>query len=308
MSSPSFSGTATTPGVANRRAIGEFLQKAGGDVEAALARYLSAPAAADGGVLDSMRYTALAPGKRIRPAVLLATAELYGTGRARALPAACAVEFVHASSLILDDLPCMDDAASRRGLRTNHRVHGEATAILAAFGLLNLAYGILAGEGPAAERVRLEIARRLSGALGPEGLIGGQALDLKHASGHVSLDEMERIHSRKTGSLFIASVSLGALLGGAPPEEGAALISFAKNLGLAYQIVDDLLDVTGDPIRTGKPSGADRRGNFVTLAGIDGARRLAEELTDCALQHLAPLGARAALLRGIALELCGRAG
>jgi geranylgeranyl pyrophosphate synthase len=119
---------------------------------------------------------------------------------------------------------------------------------------------------------------------------------------------MERIHSRKTGSLFIASVSMGALLGGAPPGEERALVSFAKNLGLAYQIVDDLLDVLGDPSRTGKGSGADRRGNFVTLAGVDGARRLAQELTDCALENLVPLGSRAALLRGIARELCGRAG
>jgi geranylgeranyl diphosphate synthase type II len=307
MSSHIFFGRAASPDAEGIR-IQDFLDRAGHDIEEFLASLFSGSSSADGGVLEAMRYTVLAPGKRIRPAVLLATSEIYAAPRARALPAACAVELVHASSLILDDLPCMDDAQMRRGIRANHQVHGEATAILAAFGLLNLAYGLLAGESTAPERNRLEIARRLSDALGPAGLIGGQALDLKLAASRITLDEMERIHSRKTGSLFIASVSMGALLGGAPGGEERALVSFAKNLGLAYQIVDDLLDVLGDPSRTGKGSGADRRGNFVTLAGIDGARRLAQELTDCALENLAPLGPRAALLRGIARELCGRAG
>jgi geranylgeranyl pyrophosphate synthase len=308
MSSHIFFGRAASPDAGEGIQTREFLDRAGREVEEFLEPLLAGSSSSDGGVLGAMRYTTLAPGKRIRPAVLLATSEIYAAPRARALPVACAVELVHASSLILDDLPCMDDARMRRGMRANHQVHGEATAILAAFGLLNLAYGLLAGEATAPERNRLEIARRLSDALGPAGLIGGQALDLKLAASRITLDEMEKIHSRKTGSLFIASVSMGALLGGAPPAEERALVSFAKNLGLAYQIVDDLLDVLGDPSRTGKGRGADRRGNFVTLAGIDGARRLAQELTECALENLSPMGPRAALLRGIARELCGRAG
>jgi farnesyl diphosphate synthase len=137
-------------------------------------------------------------------------------------------------------------------------------------------------------------------------MIGGQALDLIPRPEGVDLDRLEKIHSRKTGSLFIASVEVGAILGGAPPEERQALTAFAKNLGLAYQIVDDLLDATASPEKAGKPTRSDARGNFVDLAGVEGAKRLARELSECAVDHLAALGTRASLLSGIAAELICR--
>jgi geranylgeranyl pyrophosphate synthase len=272
----------------------------------ALEDFLPPPGPEDGGIAEAMRYTALSSGKRIRPVVLLAVAESYSAPTSRSMRTACAVEMVHACSLILDDLPCMDDAELRRGRPTNHRVYGEDKAILAAFGLLNLAYGIVASDPSLSDDVRAGVASLLSEALGTQGLIGGQALDLTPSPAGRNLHELEQIHSRKTGSLFIASVELGALLGKAPETERLALMQFAKNLGLAYQIVDDLLDATSEPGATGKDSHRDYRGNFVALSGIDGARRLAEELSDCALEHLTLLGARGALLRGLALHLTGR--
>ena len=199
----------------------------------------------------------------------------------------------------------MDDAQERRGQASSHRAFGEDKAILAAFGLLNLAYGILAGESVPMD-LRAEMARLLSEALGTNGLIAGQALDLALAPDRLELNALERIHSRKTGSLFIASVEMGAVLGRAPDAERRAWVLFAKNLGLAYQIVDDLLDVTSDSGHTGKTTQRDRRGNFVSLSGVDGARRLARELAECALEQLEPLGERADLLRGLVHHLTAR--
>jgi geranylgeranyl pyrophosphate synthase len=293
------------PGLSDGR-VEVFLRDGARAVDAELDRLLPAPAQEDGGVPAAMRYTALAPGKRIRPLLTLAVADLYGVPRSDSLPPACAIEMVHACSLILDDLPCMDDADLRRGLPANHRAHGEATAILAAFALLNRAYGLLAGTAGAEEPARSEVGRCLSRALGTEGVIGGQALDLAADAARADLDRLERIHSRKTGSLFIASVEVGAILGRAPLPERAALVAFAKNLGLAYQILDDWLDATGSSRTLGKPAGKDRRGSFVTLAGADGARRLADDLVGCALDHLRPLGTRASLVAGLAVEISRR--
>jgi geranylgeranyl pyrophosphate synthase len=304
-SSPLF-GTSSTTSVASRDRVREYLSERAASVEQELDRLLPSPTPEDGGVAEAMRYTALSSGKRIRPIVLLAVAESYSAPTARLLPSACALEMVHACSLILDDLPCMDHAELRRGRPTNHRVFGEDKAILAAFGLLNLAYAVVSGDPSLPDELRVEVAALLGEALGTRGLIAGQALDLAPSPAGRSLHELEQIHSRKTGSLFIASVEMGALLGRAPEAERQALILFAKNLGLAYQIVDDLLDATSDTEVTGKDSHSDRRGNFVSLSGVEGARRLAEELSDCALDQLSVLGSRAALLRGLALHLTGR--
>jgi geranylgeranyl diphosphate synthase type II len=286
--------------------VRDYLRDQAAAVERALENLLPAPGPEDGGIAEAMRYTALSPGKRIRPVILLAVAESYAAPASRLMPCACALEMVHACSLILDDLPCMDDAELRRGRPTSHRIYGEDRAILAAFGLLNLAYGIVSADPSVPDDLRPGVASLLSEALGTRGLIGGQALDLADSPSGRSLHELEQIHSRKTGSLFIASVEMGALLGLAPEPERRALSLFAKNLGLAYQIVDDLLDATSDAASIGKDSQHDRRGNFVSLSGVEGARRLAEELSDCALDHLAILGARGALLRGLALHLTGR--
>jgi geranylgeranyl diphosphate synthase, type II len=260
---------------------------------------------AGGPVERAMAYTALASSKQVRAVLVLACAELCRGQIDRAVPAAAALELVHSSSLILDDLPSMDDAPLRRGQRANHLEFGEAIAILAAFGLLNLAFGTFA------RAYEPELASRLtsitSDAVGPAGLIGGQAIDLLATDQQISFETLERIHRGKTGALFVAAATCGALTAGAAAEPIAALTAFAKNLGLAFQIVDDLLDVEGDPAQTGKAVRADaRKTTFVSFSGVDGARQLAAELCDTAERALAPFGGKADRLRELSAFVVSR--
>jgi geranylgeranyl diphosphate synthase type II len=254
------------------------------------------PADATSPVERSMAYTALAPSKQVRAVLLLLCAELCRGQAAHAVPAAAAIELVHASSLILDDLPCMDDAPLRRGRKANHLEFGEAIAVLAAFGLLNLAYAAYARAYDAAMAARLSALT--ADAVGPAGLIGGQALDLLATDREIGFETLERIHRGKTGALFVAAAAAGAVTAAAPAEAVAALSAYAKNLGLAFQIIDDLLDVEGDPSETGKAVRGDaRKTTFVSFSGVAGARQLAAELCDTADRALAPFGARADRLR-----------
>jgi geranylgeranyl diphosphate synthase type II len=260
---------------------------------------------ADGPVERSMAYTVLAPSKRVRPVLTLLSAELCGGAASKALPAACAMELIHAASLILDDLPSMDDAPLRRGRPANHREFGEAIAILAAFGLLNLAFGSVARayDPPLAAR----LTPLMTDAVGPAGLIGGQAADLLATDQQIDFRMLERIHRGKTGALFGAAATTGGIAAGAPPDAIASLAAFAKNLGLAFQIVDDLLDVTGDPRETGKAVRADvKKTTFVSFSGVAGARQLARELCETADRALAPFGARADRLRALSAFVAGR--
>ena len=256
-------------------------------------------------VQEAMAYTLHAPSKRIRPVLTLLTADLCGGTVPAALPSACAMEMVHASSLILDDLPAMDDAAIRRGKPANHVVFGEAIAILAAFGLLGGAFGTIARayEPPLAARV----SALLSDAVGAEGLIGGQAADLLATDQPITFEMLERIHRGKTGALFSAAASSGALTAGAGGDSIAALQAFAKNLGLAFQIIDDLLDVEGDPAITGKPIREDaKKTTFVSFSGAAGARQLAGELCQTADRALSPFGRRAERLRELSAFVAAR--
>jgi geranylgeranyl diphosphate synthase type II len=253
----------------------------------------------------AMAYTALAPSKQVRAVLTLSCAELCGGSTSRAVPAAAAIELVHASSLILDDLPSMDDAPLRRGKRANHLESGEAVAILAAFGLLNLAFATLSRAYEPALAARL--ASFVADAIGPAGLIGGQALDLEAADQSISFEVLERIHRGKTGALFVAAACCGAVVAGARADALGALTAYAKNLGLAFQIVDDLLDVEGDPAQTGKAVRADaRKTTFVSFSGVEGARQLASELCGTADRALAPFGARADQLRELSAFVAAR--
>jgi geranylgeranyl diphosphate synthase type II len=255
-------------------------------------------------VHDAMAHALLSPGKRIRPALTLAVGRMYRVDPARLMPAACAVEMVHAASLILDDLPCMDDAPLRRGRPSCHAAFGEATAILAAIGLLTHAFGVVAGATApfARERLRCTISRRLAAAIGTDGVIGGQHADLEMARPGAppgDLARLEFIHSHKTGSLFIASAEMGAELSGATAPETEALAAWARNLGLAFQITDDLIDAGGDEAAAGKPVGTDAkagRPTFVALCGVEGARELASDLVESSLRALEPFGRRARAL------------
>ncbi len=215
------------------------------------------------------------------------------------------MELVHASSLILDDLPSMDDAPLRRGRKSNHLEFGEAVAILAAFALLNLAYDTLARAYEAALAARL--CALVAEAVGPGGLIGGQAADLLAAEQPITFEMLERIHRGKTGALFSAAATSGALIAGAPADTVASLAAYAKNLGLAFQIIDDLLDVEGVPADTGKATRADaKKTTFVSFSGVAGARQLATELCQTADLALAPFGRRADRLRTLSAFVANR--
>jgi geranylgeranyl diphosphate synthase type II len=256
-------------------------------------------------VSRSMAYTVRAPSKRVRPVLTLLAAELCGGATSLAMTAAAVMEVVHASSLILDDLPSMDDAPLRRGQKANHLEFGEAIAILAAFGLLNLAYGTLARtyEPPISAR----LITILSDAVGGDGLIGGQATDLLATDQQISFETLERIHRGKTGALFSAAATTGAVVSGATADVIRSLSAYAKNLGLAFQIIDDLLDVEGDPRETGKAIREDlKKTTFVSFSGIDGARQLAVELCQTADRALEPFGRRADRLRALSQFVAGR--
>ena len=271
-------------------------------VDAELTRLLPP---ADGAVERSMAYTLLAPSKRVRPVLTLLCAEICGGSAAKALTAACSMELIHASSLMLDDLPSMDNAPLRRGRPANHLQHGEAITILAAFGLLNLAFGAVARayEPPLATR----LAALMSEAVGTAGLIGGQAADLLATEKEVDFHMLEQIHRGKTGALFSAAATAGGVTAGALPDAIASLAAFAKNLGLAFQIIDDLLDVTGDPEQTGKAIRADvKKTTFVSFSGVAGARQLATELCETADRALTPFGHRADRLRELSAFVAGR--
>jgi len=242
-------------------------------------------------VVDCMRYTLLAPSKHVRAVLVLLTAELCGNV-SRAMPAACAIEAVHSASLMLDDLPCMDNAPLRRGRPSSHLTYGEAVTILAAFGLLNQAFSHIAKsyEPPLAMR----LTSLMSGAVGLDGLVGGQAEDVLATERALSFETLERIHRRKTGVFFSAAAAAGVLSAGGSSADLNALTNYAKNLGLAFQIVDDLLDVTGTTAETGKAVRTDvRKTTFVSFSGVDGARQLANELCATAMTALEPFGARA---------------
>ena len=216
---------------------------------------------------------------------------------------------VHTASLILDDLPSMDDARSRRGRPACHVAHGEATAILAAFALLNRAYEILAEgwtDGPDATQ-RAGIARDLAAAVGLDGMIAGQSEDLRLTERAIDFQTLEFIHSRKTGALFTCAAALGAAGTRASAAETAAVTAYAKNLGLAFQIVDDLIDVTGEPAVAGKDVGQDlKKTTFVSFSGVEGARQLAAELVATSEEALRGFGARAQPLRDLARYVVAR--
>jgi len=255
-------------------------------------------------VVDAMRYTLLAPSKRVRGVLVLLAADLCGNAT-RAVPAACAIEAVHSASLMLDDLPCMDNAPLRRGRPASHVTYGDAVTILAAFGLLNQAFAHLARNFEPALSQRL--TSLFTGAIGLDGLVGGQAEDVLATDRSLSVETLERIHRRKTGMLFSAAAAAGVLTAAGSSTDLTALTAYAKNVGLAFQIVDDLLDVTGSTAETGKAVRKDlRKTTFVSFSGVDGARQLADELCKTAITALASFGPRAAALTDLAKFVAAR--
>ena len=260
-------------------------------------------------IYDAMNYSLLAGGKRLRPVHTLACCRLCGGQVEDALPFACAVEMIHTYSLIHDDLPCMDDDDLRRGRPTNHKVYGEATAVLAGDGLLTAAFEIAltASDRLPAERVLAGTAC-LAKAAGAAGMVGGQALDMAGEGRALTQPDVEELQRLKTGALICAAAEMGCIAAGGSEEQRSALRNYASKLGLAFQIRDDMLDVTGDESALGKPVGSDAREEkttFVTLKGLDGCAQMIEKLTYDAEEALEPFSDKQ-FLTGLARELADR--
>ena len=282
-------------------------------IEAVLEQALRLPDAGTARLREAMRYSVLGGGKRLRPTLVYLTGEALGAAPEPLDAPAAAVELIHVYSLVHDDLPAMDDDDLRRGRPTCHRAFDEATAILVGDALQALAFAVLAHEPLAGStpRVRLEMIRVLARATGTSGMAGGQAVDLAAAGRTLSVAALEDMHRRKTGALIQCSVLLGALAAGVTGgAELAGLERFGAEVGLAFQIQDDILDVDGDAALLGKSTGADAarsKPTYPSTVGLAASRNRAKELRDMAIAALAPLGARAAALEQLAGFVVDRA-
>jgi geranylgeranyl diphosphate synthase, type II len=280
-------------------------------VDAALDKLLRPTPDLPESVRKAMRYSIFAGGKRLRPTLVLEAAECCGLAPKKALKVAAALEMIHTYSLIHDDLPAMDDDDLRRGKPTNHKVFGEAMAILAGDGLLTKAFeacALNAAELKLPGAAAAELVRLVAYGAGVEGMVGGQVADLaaegstRKLSKAAAAKTLEAVHRRKTGALIVASLDAGAVLAGAPKARREALRAYGECVGLAFQIADDVLDVVGDKKKLGK-RGSDRDNDKLTYAslyGVDGARAKARALVEMAHAHLEPFGPRAAVLRELA--------
>jgi len=303
--------------VTHSDSLAAFLQSARSRIDEALERFLPTPPASPPLVTEAMRYSVFAGGKRLRPILTLAAADavtraashdraeaarrqLSDAAVGLALPAACAIELIHTYSLIHDDLPAMDNDTLRRGRPTLHVVYGDGIAVLAGDGLQAQAFALLARE-PASDderivRRKLRVIRVVADAAGSPGMVGGQAIDLE-AAGQVpgrlvtlDADGLRAMHARKTGAMFRAAAVSGAIMAGAPDEMAAAVDRFAVEIGLAFQIVDDILDVEGSPAQLGKSAGKDEAGTkptYPSIFGLDRSRSLAAECVANARRALA---------------------
>ncbi|MBD2576808.1 geranylgeranyl diphosphate synthase CrtE [Oscillatoria sp. FACHB-1406] len=289
--------------------LAAYLKQQKAIVEAELDRSLTVVAPEK--IYESMRYSLLAGGKRLRPILCLATCELMGGTLEMALPTACALEMIHTMSLIHDDLPAMDNDDYRRGRLTNHKVYGDDIAILAGDGLLAYAFEYVAvntREVPA-ERTLQAIAR-LARAVGAAGLVGGQTIDLEsEGKSDITLETLRFIHTHKTGALLEACVTSGAILAGAGAEDLQRLAKYATNIGLAFQIVDDILDITATPEELGKTAGKDikaQKATFPSLLGLEASRTEADRLIEEAIASLEPYGTKAEPLCALARYITSR--
>ena len=251
-------------------------------------------------IYDAMRYSVFAGGKRLRPILMLNICKMCGGDIDEVIPFACALEMIHTYSLIHDDLPAMDNDDLRRGIPTSHKKFGEATAILAGDALLNKAFEVVSSyKGKQTERA-MKAINILSVSSGTEGMIGGQIVDILSEGKTITLDELRYLHLNKTGAIIRSACVIGAVMSGASEEEIKAVDGFAQNLGIAFQIQDDILDVTGTEEELGKPIGSDAEENkntYVSLMGIERSKELAEEYSDSAKKSLDIFGSKADFLK-----------
>ena len=285
-------------------ALKTAMDRVSADIDQMFDRILAVPLDPRARLYEAMRHAAIGGGKRLRPLLVRASADLFHVDRVPALRVGVAIECIHVYSLIHDDMPCMDDDDMRRGKPTVHKAFDEATAVLAGDSLQALAFEVLAdSETHPDPFVRAELTAELAKAAGPAGMAGGQMMDLAAEGMEFDLAGVTRLQQLKTGALIAFCLEAGPILGHVPPEGRRAVRAYARDVGLAFQIADDLLDVEGEAQVTGKAVGKDAgrgKATFVSLLGVERARQQAEMLVDQAIGHLAGFGAEASLLRSIA--------
>ncbi len=278
-------------------------------IEIALKEYMKFEDMPQKRIFEAMEYSLLAGGKRLRPVIMIYATQLCGGNMKEIMPFACAIEMIHTYSLIHDDLPAMDNDDLRRGKPTNHIIFDEATAILAGDGLLNMAFEIASNCNEVSPRLVIRALKVLSKASGVLGMIGGQVIDIESENKKLTLDELKNIHALKTGALIRAAGVCGAILGGGREEEIRAVDEFCSNLGIAFQIRDDVLDVEGDEKTLGKPIGSDAENNkntYVTLTSLEEAEDMVLEYTKRATDAISIFGEKAQKLSWLANMLTQR--
>ena len=278
-------------------------------IEADLIKELRRTRSLDENLMRAMEYSLLAGGKRLRPILLMSAADAIDASGEKFITVADALEMIHTYSLIHDDLPAMDNDDYRRGKLTNHKVFGEATAILAGDALLTLAFEVVLRQKDVPPETLLTVLKEISTAAGAAGMVGGQAIDLRSEGIQIDLATLKLMHLGKTGALFKAAIRSGAILAGATHEQLESLTRYAENFGLAFQITDDILDVTGDEKLLGKPTGSDpknHKSTYVSLTSLDEAKRLAQAAVAEALDALKAFGSEADFLRELVQYLIAR--
>ena len=278
-------------------------------VEADLIRELHATNSLDEKLMQAMEYSLMAGGKRLRPILLMAAADACGAAGEKFITVADALEMIHTYSLIHDDLPAMDNDDYRRGKLTNHKVFGEAMAIIAGDALLTLAFEVVLRQKDVPPEILLNVLREISTAAGAAGMVGGQAIDLRSEGVQIEFATLKLMHAGKTGALFRASIRSGALLAQADEKILDALTRYAEAFGLAFQITDDILDVTGDAAILGKATGSDiknAKSTYVSLTSLDEARNFAREAVETAVDALKIFGTEADFLRELVTYLTAR--
>ncbi len=287
----------------------EYMQKKIELINQELDSIYSKDTALNATLAKSMNYSLMAGGKRLRPILIMAAADAVGADGEKFLHLATSIEMIHTYSLIHDDLPAMDNDDYRRGKLTNHKVFGDGIAILAGDALLTMAFEVIADSPNIDTEKKLKVIKEMSSAAGAEGMVGGQVIDLESEGKHIDMDTLRKMHSAKTGALFCAAIRSGAILGGATDKQLADLTQYARCFGLAFQITDDILDVTGDEASIGKPVGSDEKNHkstYVTLGSLQSAQELAQKAVNEAKKALADFGTEADFLRELVDYLISR--
>ena len=279
-----------------------YLETSKQSIEQWLSAVLNSPIPEYKRLYESMNYSLLQGGKRIRPILTKAVLDAMKVDASLYKEFLCALECIHTYSLIHDDLPAMDNDDYRRGKLTNHKVFGEALAILAGDALLTMAFEIIATDKNVAAETKVKIITEMSKAAGAEGMVGGQVIDMQSENKKIDIQTLKQMHAAKTGALFCAAIRSGAILAGADEKQLANLTEYARQFGLAFQITDDILDVVGDEKTIGKPVGSDEKNHkstYVTLGSLESAKALAQEAVDKAKASLVDFGENAEFLRAL---------